>query len=38
MCIRDRVHGGRVERTGPAGDVVEAYEHFLDHAVAAELR
>ena len=32
------IHGGRVERTGPAGDVVEAYERFLDHAVAAELR
>ena len=32
------IHGGRVERTGPAGDVVEAYESFLDHAVAAELR
>ena len=32
------IHGGRVERTGPAEDVVEAYERFLDHAVAAELR
>ena len=32
------IHGGRVERTGPAGEGVEAYERFLDHAVAAELR
>lgn len=31
------VHGGRIERTGPAREVVDAYEAFLDDAVAAEL-
>lgn len=31
------VHSGRVERTGPAADVVAAYEDFLEAAVAEEL-
>ena len=31
------VHAGRIERTGPAADVVAAYEDFLEAAVAEEL-
>ena len=32
------IHDGRVRRVGEAGEVVDAYEAFLDEAVAAELR
>ncbi|MDY6054973.1 ABC transporter ATP-binding protein [Micrococcus sp.] len=31
------IHGGQVERTGPAPEVVDAYEAFLEEAVAEEL-
>ena len=30
------IHDGRVREVGPAGDVIGAYEAFLDEAVAAE--